>query len=160
MENKVNAVVDAATKTKIEASVDSIQADLPFLIEMTTEQGKRIQKMEDGRVEFVRKALTLALADSRISPQFFSLEDANKDVALCQSLDSIIIKVKKLLKLLEDTRSIAGGEALSAALEIYNTTKRGAAKGVDGMKAAYDELSPFFEKHATSKPTDTKPNNP
>jgi hypothetical protein len=34
--------------------------------------------MEDGRVEFVRRAVKLAGANSKIAPQFFTFEDANK----------------------------------------------------------------------------------
>lgn len=155
MENKVNAVIDAATLTKVEAALASINTELPFLVELTTDQSKRLIKMEDGRVEFVRKALALADVDSRIKPQFLSLEDAEKDIAVCESLDKIIVKTKKTLKLLEDTRTVAGSEALAAALEIYNTTKRGTAKGAEGMKSAYDELSPFFEKQGNSNPKNT-----
>ena len=159
MENQINAVIDEGTLTQVNESIGMINNALPFLVELTNEQVKRMNKMEDGRVEFVRKALTLAEADSRLAPQFFSMDDVNKDMALCTNLDLIIVKVKKLLRQLEDTRILAGSEALGAALEVYNTTKRGSKKGVDGMKAAYDELSPFFEKQgntAAKKPVNTK----
>ncbi len=147
MENKVNAVIDAATQTKVNAAIESLKMDLPFLIELTQGQKDQFQEMEDGRVEFVRKSFAYAAADSRLIPSYFSLVDNNKDLALCESLDAIIIGLKKVLKLLEDTRTLAGGEALAAAREIYNIAKRGAAQGVEGMQAIYDELRPFYEKH-------------
>jgi len=158
MENKINAVIDAATETKVNAAIESIKTDLPFLVELTQAQKDTFQEMEDGRVEFVRKSFALAAADSRLVPQFFSLVDANKDVTLCESLDAIIIRLRKVFTLLEDTRTLAGGEAMAAAREIYNISKRGAAQGVEGMQATYDELRPFFEKHGnrSNKNTDTK----
>lgn len=158
MENKINAVIDAATQTKVNAAINSVAVDLPFLIELNEAQKKGFQEMEDGRVEFVRKSFSLAAADSRLVPPYFSLVDSNKDLTLCESLDAIIVNLRKVLKLLEDTRTLAGGEALASAREIYNICKRGAAQGVVGMQAAYDELRPFYEKHGkrTTKNTDIK----
>ena len=71
---------------------------------------------------------------------------------MCDQVDTIIVSLKKLLKQLEDTRTVAGSEALAAAYEIYNTVKRDAAKGVDGMRSALNELSPFFENQGNNTP--------
>ena len=34
MQNKVNASIDAATKAKLMAAIESVSTDLPFLIEL------------------------------------------------------------------------------------------------------------------------------
>jgi hypothetical protein len=145
MQNKVNASIDAATKAKLMAAIESVSTDLPFLIELSAIDGKRLIRMEAGRVDFVRKALMLAISNPKIQPQFFEMDDYEKDVQLTQSLDEIIGKVQTLLKRLNDTRDQAGHEAYMAALEVYSTAKRGASKGVDGTQIACEELKSMFE---------------
>ena len=156
MENKVNAVLDAATQTKVNASFESVATDLSFLIELSATESKRIVRMEAGRDDFVRRALLLAKNNPKIQPQFFEMADYEKDINLTQSLDEVIAKTNKLLKMMNDTRDQSGHEAYLAALEVYNTCKRGAAKGVDGAQTAYDELKSMFEKQGNNN----KPNDP
>ena len=157
MENKVNAVIDAATETKVNAAIESIKKDLPFLIEHSATDAKRIIYMESGRIDFVRRALFLANSNPKIQPQFFGMADYDNDITLALTLDEIISKTTILLKLLNDTRNQAGYEAFLEALEVYNISKRGAAKGVEGAQAAYDELKILFERQGkNTKPNETK----
>jgi hypothetical protein len=153
MENKVNAVIDAATQTKVDAALQSIASDLPFLIELSAAESKRLMRMEAGRADFVRRALYLAQSNPKIQPQFFEMSNYEKDISLTQSLDEIIGKVGVLLKSLNDTRDQAGNEAYLAALEVYSTAKRGAAKGVEGAQTTYDELKGMFEKQRNNTKT-------
>ena len=156
MENKINAVLDAATQTKVNASIESVKTDLPFLIELSSTDAKRIIYMESGRIDFVRRALFLANNNPKIQPQFFEMVDFEKDITLAQSLDEIISKTTILLKMLNDTRNQAGHEAFQAALEVYNISKRGAAKGIEGAQTTYDELKSLFEGQGKSaKPNET-----
>lgn len=153
MENKVNAEINAATQTKVNDAIDSVKTNLPFLIEHSTTESKRLIHMEAGRIDFVRRALFLAKNNPKIQPQFFEMDDYQKDVDLAQELDEIISKTTILLKMLNDTRNQAGHEAYLAALEVYNTSKRGAAKGIDGAQTAYDELKSLFEGQGKSTKT-------
>lgn len=112
--------------------------------------------MESGRIDFVRRALFLANNNPKIQPQFFEMVDFEKDITLAQSLDEIISKTTILLKMLNDTRNQAGHEAFQAALEVYNISKRGAAKGIEGAQTTYDELKSLFEGQGKSaKPNET-----
>ncbi len=156
MENKVNAAIDAATQTKVEAAIKSIASDLPFLIELSATESKRLSHMEAGRADFVRRALYLAQNNPKIQPQFFEMVNYENDINLTQNLDVIIGQLESLLKRLRDTRNQAGSEAYLAALEVYSTSKRGAAKGVDGAKTAYDELKGMFDGQGKAlKPENT-----
>ncbi len=146
MDNKVNAAIDAATQTKVEAAIQSIFTDLPFLIELSAAESRRLMNMDAGRVDFVRRALFLAQSNPKIQPMFFEMVNYENDISLTQSLDVIIGQVERLLKRLHDTRDQAGSEAYMAALEVYSGTKRGTKKGVDGAKTAYDELKDMFER--------------
>lgn len=146
MENKVNAVIDAATKTKVETAIQSITADLPFLITLSATDSKRLLRMEAGRTDFVRKAFYLSNQNPKIKPQFLEMDDYETDINLTQSLDEIIGIFTTVLKSLQDTRDQAGNEAYMAALEVYSSAKRGAAKGIEGAQVSYEELKELFER--------------
>jgi hypothetical protein len=154
MENKVNAAIDAATQAKLEAAIQSISSDLPFLIELSPAESRRLLHMDAGRVDFVRKALLLAQGNPKLQPMFFEMVNYENDLSLAQSLDVLIGQLEGILKRLRDTRNQAGSEAYMAALEVYSATKRGSRKGIEGAKTAYDELRDMFDR----KPSDTKSN--
>ena len=146
MENKVNAIIDASTRAKVEAAFDGMLRDLPFLIELSPAESQRLLRMEAGRIDFVRKALILAKGNPGIQPKLFELKDFENDLTLAQDLDGMIGKAEAFVKLLKDTRDQVGNEAYMAALEVYHTSKRGAAKGVAGAQTAYEELKSMFDK--------------
>lgn len=149
MQNKVTSSLSAESTQMIKEAMLTFKRELPFLIELSPTESKRIMRMEAGRNDFVRRASLLANANEYLRPQFFEIEEMNKDVNMCQSLDGIIADVEKLLKQLHDTRDQAGHEAYSAALEVYNTAKRAASKGIPGAQFAYEELKQMF--NATGK---------
>jgi hypothetical protein len=156
MENKVNAAIDAATQAKVEAAINGIAADLPFLIELSATESKRLIYMEAGRVDFVRRAFVLAQSNPKLQPQFFEMVNYENDLSLAQSLDALIGQMERLLKRMHDTRNQAGSEAFLAALEVYSATKRGSSRGIEGAKTAYDELKDMFDRKGGSG----KPNKP
>ena len=145
MENKVTGSVSAERALTIMNALQVVQNELPFLIELSPAESKRIVRMEAGRSDFVRKALLLANNNTRLRPQIFELDEMQQDLDLCRALDVILATANKLVKQLSDTRDQAGYEAYSAALEVYNLSKRGAAKGMPGAQTAYEELKLMFE---------------
>jgi hypothetical protein len=144
MENKVAVSLSAESSLKISEAMNTIHGELPFLIQLSPTEAKRLMRMEAGRNDFVRRALLLANSNEYLRPQFFEIGELDKDVSLCQSFDGIIAGVEKLLRQLNDTRDQAGHEAYSAALEVYNTAKRATAKGIPGAQMAFDELKLMF----------------
>jgi hypothetical protein len=157
MQNKVTASLSAESTLKITEAMNTIFNELPFLIQLTPTESRRIIRMEAGRIDFVRKALLLATTNEKLCPQFFEIGELDKDVSLCQSFDSIIATLEKLLKQLNDTRNQAGHEAYTAALEVYNTAKRATAKGIPGAQIAYEELKLMFNGNGKPGNTETDP---
>jgi hypothetical protein len=157
MENKVTASLSAESTTKIAGALSTIQSELPFLIQLSPIESKRIIRMEAGRSDFVRKALLLASSNEKLRPQFFEIGELEKDVSLCQSIDEIAANLENLLGQLNDTRNQAGHEAYMAALEVYNTTKRATSKGIPGAQVAYEELKLMFEGQRNGGKTTSAP---
>lgn len=153
MENKVTGSLNPDSIQKIADSFTNIRAELPFLITLTPAESKRLMRMEAGRADFVSKAAMIARENAQLVPQFFELEEMEKDLNLCQVLDVMVANTTKLLHQLQDTRDQAGHEAYNSGLEIYATTKRAMAKGIPGAQVAYNELSIMFEgKGRPAKP--------
>lgn len=157
MENKVTASLSAESTSKIMDSMKAIQNELPFLIQLSPTESRRIIRMESGRIDFVRKALLLAISNEKLRPQFFEIGELEKDVSLCQSFDEIIAILEKLLKQMNDTRNQAGHEAYTAALEVYNTAKRATSKGVTGAEVAYEELRRMFDGQGNTSKSESVP---
>ena len=152
MENKVTGSLNPDNKQTIALAINTIQQELPFLIELSPAEAKRVVRMEAGRADFVRKALLLAGNNTRLQPQFFELAEMERDIDLCHQLDGVLANIDKLYKQIVDTRDQAGYEAYSAALEIYNMSKRGTSKGIPGAQTAYEELSGLFSMKPRSTP--------
>jgi hypothetical protein len=157
MENRVTGALSPEAQAQIVSTFESIREQMPFLVELTPTEIKRIVRMEAGRIDFVRRSLLLALSNDKLAPQFFEIGEMEKDLNLCQSLDTILAIVDKLRKQISDTRDQAGHEAYLAALEVYNTTKRASMKGIPGANVAYDELKQMFEGQGRFPKESTNP---
>ncbi len=148
MENRINSVVTPDNISMAETHIQAIQAELPFLIDLTPVESKRLSRMEAGRSEFVRRAHAIAQGNEQLRPQYINFGDIEMDLNLITGLDQIIAKVGKLYKQLNDTRDRAGHEAYGVSREIYGTVQRAAAQGIPGAAHAYEELKQMFEKTA------------
>jgi hypothetical protein len=156
MQNKVTTILTPEVSAKVIESVQHIQNDLPFLIELSPVESKRMTRMEAGRIDFVRRAHLQARANEKLRPQFFEIDEMEKDLNFCQAFDKVITVVESLLKQMQDTQNQAGHEAYSAALEIYNITKRGTTLGIPGAQLAYEDLKIMFA--AVRRPNKDEPN--
>lgn len=152
MQNRIDASLSAADVQEVITAINTIKNKLPFLIGLDPKEFQRLPKMDNARYPFVKQALTLAENNPKLAPQFYDLGEAEKDLALCESLDEVSFLLDELNTQLIHTRALAGSEAYVVALSVYDTAKRGAAKGVEGMDAAANQLKTFFEGQGASKP--------
>jgi hypothetical protein len=79
-----------------------------------------------------------------------------KDVAVVTGLSPLRNLSQQLFSDLDDTITIAGNEALLAALLYYGAVKEAAAKGVATAKPIYEDLSARFTKRGAKKKPDTE----
>ncbi|MES2558706.1 MAG: hypothetical protein V4590_03140 [Bacteroidota bacterium] len=145
MQNLVTGTINPDSLAKIKDCLSNIRAELPFLIQLSPTESKRLIHLQGGRIDFVTTAMDLANQNEKLKPQFFELDEMERDINLYKQLDTILLDVNKLQRQVYDTRNQAGSEAFNGGLEIYNTAKRGMAKGIEGAPEAYDELSHLFD---------------
>ena len=150
MENRIDAELLTEDKDKILNLISQIRAVLPFLIDLPLEERQSLPKMGDKSRAFVSQALAIAQDDDSFLPRSFDVAEMQKDVELTEQLLPIITALTKLLELLEDTSLLAGSDAYTAGLIVYNSAKRnGRGEALDNL---LDTLGQRFARKAKGKP--------
>lgn len=144
LENKISVQLAATATTAIAAALQTIQTNLPFLLNLSADERKELPKMGDKTVAFVNKALEYAKQNPTVVPTFLNVAEFGKDVDLVNALTKISIPMSQISEKLDDTTMVAGSEAYSAALVFYNAVKAAEKAGVPGMKTVYDDLQARF----------------
>lgn len=143
--DRIRATLTEEALARINAALDQIAADLPFLIDLTKEQKKTLPKFGDQSVAFVKKTQEFANQYANVLSPMISLVDFNMDVTLENQLFSVYQKTKTLEDKIKDTYLKLGAEAYSTALNIYSNLK--ANKNLfDGSEQVLRELGKRFKK--------------
>jgi hypothetical protein len=152
-ENRISASLSQADQQAVMAAIQTIRAKLPFLIDLTSEERRKLPKIGDTGHNFAAQALVVATQNEGILPRAFDLEEFQRDVELIASLRPIVAAITQLYELLDDTYLEVGSEAYAAALSVYGFAKasdKGAA--LDNLLA--DMRQRFSRKTGKSGPTD------
>ncbi len=149
MENRIDAVLSDADKTDILNHIKQIRLKLPFLVDLSPEERQSLPKMGAKRRSFVTDALTLAEQDDSFLPRSFDVTEMRKDVELTESLAPIVVAMTQLAELLDDTYTLAGSEAYSGGLVVYQSaTRNGKGEALDRLA---DTLGKSFVRKSKSK---------
>ena len=127
----------------------TIISKLPFLINLTNLERRRIHKAGPDSVSFLQNALATAEANRTIFPASFDTEGFARDVVLFEILTDLQTVSEQLASQIDDTRMAVGGEAMEAATQTYKYVTT-AAKTTPGLKPVAELLGERFRK-ATKK---------
>ena len=155
MENVISVEFPAADVQEIKTNILHIKGKLPQgLVTLTPEERRAYVKMGDKSIAFVEKALDAAQSFPQLLPAFVNVAELNKDVEAVKVMKTILRQLEEITVLLDDSILLAGSEALTAALSIYNAAKDAARRDVAGAKQVADELKERFpgRKHKEETP--------
>ena len=155
MENVISVEFPAADVQEIKTNILHIKGKLPQgLVTLTPEERRAYAKMGDKSIAFVEKALDMAQSFPQLLPAFVNVAELNKDVEAVKVMKTILRQLEEITVLLDDSILLAGSEALTAALSIYNAAKDAARRDVAGAKQVADELKERFpgRKHKEETP--------
>jgi hypothetical protein len=110
-------------------AITDIQAKLPFMIDLTTDDRRSIPKMGDRSRAFVDQSLVVAMQNQAILPRSFDVTLFQRDVALVRQLEPVVLALRQLMKHVEDTYLAAGSDAYSNALLVYQVAKLAGKNG-------------------------------
>jgi hypothetical protein len=153
-DNRIEAVLPAADKDAVLTAITTIKTKLPFLVDLAPEEKRVMLKLGGKSLDFVTKALEVAMQNPDFLPRSFNVDEMKKDVELLQALVPIMVALDPLYDLINDTYMLVGSEAYAAGLEVYRYAKQ--AKHSAGLDPLIDALGKkFARKSAASDPTPT-----
>lgn len=133
-DNRVSASLSAADREAVLAAVQTIRQRLPFLIDLSPEERRRLPKMGNTGRAFVERALTVATQNPDILPRSFDVDEFRRDAELFAALQPVAAALAQLYELVDDTLLEVSGEAYASALAVYGYARAG------GKGAALDGL--------------------
>ena len=95
-----------------------------------------------------------AQSHPEILAPIFDKEEFARDWEFYKALRPIADQISELLLCVEKSMAAAGGDALSASLEVYTEVKQNKSK-IPGIQVIADNMSAFFKK-TRKKKTDEK----
>jgi hypothetical protein len=139
----LSASLSAADQASIEADLDSIRQKLPFLVNMTAEERRKLAKLGDKTRAFVQKSAEFAARHPDYLPRRFDLDAMREDVDLFMALYPIWVSLNDLQEMVYNTYMLAGSEAYAAAREVYSSAK---ATGKGEIDSSLNEMGRRFRK--------------
>jgi hypothetical protein len=142
--NRVDAVLTPEDLEEVLGHINAIRQRLPFLVDLAPVERKHLPRMGDKGRAFVSKALEIASRSSLLSAEL--LAQLRRDVELTVAMQPVVIALTRLDELVNDTYLLAGSEAYSGALTVYELVKRaGQGEALDGLRG---ELARRFGRPA------------
>ncbi|WP_025143742.1 hypothetical protein [Pedobacter jeongneungensis] len=146
LNNRISIEITADQSAAITAAFEQLKTALApvLVINLTAEERKSMLKMGDKTLAFVNKTLEYAAQNPNLVPSYVDLAEARKDNELTADIYGIFQQLNTLLRAMEDTGMVAGGEAYEAALVIYHSIKGASRSNIPGIQAIYDDLKQRF----------------
>lgn len=144
VENRISATLSQPEIDAILGAIKLIKEKLPFLINLTTDERRALNKPGDRSRNFIDKALEVATQNPDILPRMFSVEEMKKDIELSQKLQPILLALSQLQEIVDNTVAVVNSEAYASALAVYNYAKAGGKAAA--LQATLDELGKRFAK--------------
>lgn len=140
-ENRVSIQFTQEQIAVIEGAVNTIKGILnPICITLTPDQRQQIVKMGPASVPIVNSANMCAQQNPQFVPSFVDSAELNKDVVAVNDLTKIANLIAPVVQMIDDTKMLAGSEAMTASLPIYGSVKMAAKNNVAGAEIAYKAL--------------------
>lgn len=139
----LKASLSAADQASIEDALATIREKLPFLVNMTIEERRKLAKLGDKTRAFVQKSAEFAARHPDYLPRRFDLDAMREDVDLFMALYPIWVSLNELQELVYNTYTLAGSEAYAAAREVYNSAKTTSKGEID---SSLSEMGRRFRK--------------
>jgi hypothetical protein len=116
-----------------------------------------LYKLGDNRLGFVRKCLTYSKNNFASQTQVFvDNVEFEKDVEATATLLEFFNRINPIVRAIEDTKMLAGSEAMTQSNMIYGVIKMSAKNGVPGAQDAYNDLKNEY----SITPRKANPNTP
>ncbi|MDR1606443.1 MAG: hypothetical protein LBS41_04950 [Streptococcaceae bacterium] len=149
---QIPADVLADAQTLVEQAKQLLK---PYVVVLTARDRSNLLKMGNKTLSFVAKAHELAKQHPEVVPPFVNLDDFTKDFNDATSLLPFIVSCQELANIASDTAMVAGSEAYTSSLAIYQTAKTASKLRISGAREVAEELKERFPSGKHRKPVIT-----
>ena len=123
----------------------------PYLTALTPEDRRKLLKMADGTAPFVSKGAEFVDKGTIALPEFVNKQTLDESFGVYQSLVPVANALADFYSLVNDTRTLAGSNALMEVLGFYDYVKSASRRRVPGAKTIYDEMKGRYARKKTKK---------
>lgn len=148
-QNLISADLSEATFNEIAGHVAAIRALLPFLIDLDTDDRRKLLIMGSGTLGFADDAVDLTRQHGDILPRSFSGDELQRDRGLYTQMLRVQNLIDPLKDLVDDTTLAVGSDLFQGALEVYTFAKV-AGKGT-GLEERVKAMGKRFGKRRRAK---------
>lgn len=151
-ENRISINLSAADIAAINQAIETLAGKLqPILIALEAEDKRMLGKLGEKSVSFVDKTVQYSQSNPEFLPAFIDVAEFKKDYEAFSILNGFLRPLIQIVENLDDTASLCGSEAVSAANTYYGSVKQGMKMNVPNAKAIYDDLSQRYEAQKARK---------
>lgn len=157
--NRVNDEIPKAVIEEVNQKlIECRDALAPYMIGLTEKERKNLFKQGDKTVATVQKVRMYLGTNPEIAPAYMNQEAFLKDEQVVSDLIPLHSIALQLATDIDDTRLLAGSEALAEAMFYYGSSREAANRGVVQAKPIYDDLKARFTfrkgSSTTGKPSE------
>ncbi len=150
--NRISEVIPATVIDEVTQKLNDCRRALaPYLLGLSEKERHDLFKMGDKTVATVQKVKSYIDTNPEFVPSYMQVAEFGKDEAVASVLTPLHNLALQLATDIDDTRLLAGSEAISEAMFYYGSVREAANKGVVQAKPIYDDLSQRFAKRSKKK---------
>jgi uncharacterized membrane protein len=153
--NRLNITATPTQIAAVKTALQTINANLPFLVGLTTEERQSLASMDVNNKTFTEDALNGAVNNPTLVPAYISVPNMQNDLTLFSQLDELLLLAQQICERIEDTKILAGSESYEAARLFYQSVKTAAEAGIAGADTIASQLGSRFSSQGKSQNTPT-----
>lgn len=143
--NRINITIPTTVLRDALAAVQNARTLLaPYLHSLSDEDRQDIFKIGDKTVGFMDKVQTYLGTAPEFMPRTMEAAPVLADYQAFNDLAPLEAELRQLFAEVEDTKMLAGSDALIGAMPYYTSVADAARRGDDGARVIYDDLKARF----------------
>lgn len=152
LSNRISEEIPAAVIADVAAKLKECRTALePYLFGLTEKERQELFKMGNKTVATVQKVKSYTDTNPEFIPSYMQTNEFDKDAEVVNQLTPLHNVAFQLASDLDDTRMLAGSEALAEALIYYGSVREAATKGIPQAKPIYADLKERFSQRNKPK---------
>lgn len=152
MQNLVHETIPAAVITAVkEAIMNARDKIAPYVVGLTKEQRREINRMGDKSRAFIEKTADYLNSYPDYTPRRINTEEFATDLRIFEDLEPLETLIDSLQRMVADTKMAAGSDMMETASAYYRSVQDAAHDGDSTAKSVFDELRKRYPRSRHSE---------